>query len=289
MSTATKAPTLTSQGRAAAKKKLAKHFKAANHAVFNEEVPGGVHLVSFKLMGDDGKLADKLKVVGAIVVFGPEDEAMRDAALAFSYGEDAVNSVLPEHRSEFYIKARTEAVNSHRSKILLLRARMSGCDLTGSVATTLLTGGGSSLCTIYQMNYGSHMGAASPRVMAMSERVTRDSGSVIVQSLGLLNAGFVAKVLSSVRDRESARSTLAYADVFVLVGLGLGHSENFQPGRQLGAECRARVRQYKSAAAHPTSRWGRPSRPSSRCCISPSAFSHVTQHSVDCHRLVHRQ
>ncbi|UPJ47978.1 electron transfer flavoprotein subunit alpha/FixB family protein [Bradyrhizobium sp. 200] len=264
MSSVIKGPTPAAGGRAAAKKELPEHFKAYKHIwVFIELERGQVHPVSWELLGTGRKLADKLKVDLAAVVIGPEGEATRSAALeSFCYGADLVylvaDNVLSEYRNESYTKALTDLVNTYKPEILLLGATTLGRDLAGSVATTLLTGltadctgldvdadgslaatrptfGGTLLCTIYTLNYRPQMATVRPRVMPMPERVARDAARIIIHPLALVEDEIVTKVLSFIPDRDSAKSNLAYADVVVAGGLGLGSLENFQLVRQLAA------------------------------------------------------
>jgi electron transfer flavoprotein alpha subunit len=261
MTTAPK-PATSAAGRAATKKELPEHFKAYKHVwVFIEQERGQVHPVSWELMGAGRKLADKLKVDLAAVVIGPAGEATQVAAAeSFSYGADLVymvaDDLLADYRNESYTKALTDVVNTYKPEILLLGATTLGRDLAGSVATTLLTGltadcteldvdadgslaatrptfGGSLLCTIYTLNYRPQMATVRPRVMPMPERVARPVGRIVSHPLGLVEDDIVTKVLSFLPDRDSAKSNLAYADVVVAGGLGLGSPENFQLVRQL--------------------------------------------------------
>ena len=249
-------------GRAATKKELPEHFKAYKHVwVFVEQERGQVHPVSWELMGAGRKLADKLQVELAAVVLGSDGEAIRHvAAEAFCYGADlayvVADDVLTDYRNESYTKAMTDLVNTYKPEILLLGATTLGRDLAGAVATTLLTGltadctdldvdadgslaatrptfGGSLLCTIFTLNYRPQMATVRPRVMPMPERVERMAGRIIEHPLGIVEADIVTKVLSFIPDRDSAKSNLAYADVVVAGGLGIGSPENFQLVRQL--------------------------------------------------------
>jgi electron transfer flavoprotein alpha subunit len=265
MSTAPKTPAPASAGsRASTKKELPEHFKGYKHVwVFIEQERGQVHPVSWELMGAGRKLADKLKVDLAAVVIGPEGEATQSAAAeSFCYGADLVylvaDNLLADYRNESYTKALTDVVNTYKPEILLLGATTLGRDLAGSVATTLLTGltadcteldvdadgslaatrptfGGSLLCTIYTLNYRPQMATVRPRVMPMPAREARPIGRVISHPLGLVEDDIVTKVLSFLPDRDSQKSNLAYADVVVAGGLGLGSPENFQLVRQLAA------------------------------------------------------
>ncbi|MFA5951977.1 MAG: electron transfer flavoprotein subunit alpha/FixB family protein [Hyphomicrobium sp.] len=264
MSQPTKAATPAPAGRAATKKALSEHLKAYKHVwVFVEQERGQIHPVSWELLGAGRKLADKLKVDLAAVVLGPPGVATQNAAAeAFCYGADlayvVADELLADYRNEPYTKALTDLVNAYKPEILLLGATTLGRDLAGAVATTLLTGltadctqldvddegslaatrptfGGSLMCTIYTLNYRPQMATVRPRVMAMPERKERPATRVIEHPLGMVEDDIVTKVLSFVPDRETSRSALAYADVVVAGGLGLGSPENFQLVRQLAA------------------------------------------------------
>jgi electron transfer flavoprotein alpha subunit len=255
--------------RASMKKELSEHFKAYRHVwVFIEVERGQVHPVSFELLGEGRKLANKLGVELAGVVLGPAGEATNAAvAETFAYGADLVylmeDPLLKDYRNEPFSKGLTDLVNTYKPEILLLGATTLGRDLAGSVATTLLTGltadcteldvdadsslaatrptfGGSLLCTIYTLNYRPQMATIRPRVMAMPERQEKPVGRVITHPLGLVEDDIVTKILSFLPDRDTARSSLAYADVVVSGGMGLGAAENFQLvkalAKTLGAE-----------------------------------------------------
>lgn len=248
--------------RAGTKKELPEHFKAYKGVwVFVELERGQVHPVSFELMGEGRKLADKLGVDLAAVVIGAPDAGTKGAvAEAFRYGADLAylceDPVLAHYRNEPYTKAMTGLVNTYQPEILLLGATTLGRDLAGSVATTLLTGltadcteldvdadkslaatrptfGGSLLCTIYTLNYRPQMATIRPRVMPMPTPVETPIGRVIEYKLDMSEDDIVTKVLSFLADRETSKSNLAYADVVVAGGLGLQSAENFQLVRNL--------------------------------------------------------
>ena len=251
-------PAAAAPSRAAMKKELPEHFKAYKHVwVMVELERGHVHPVSWELMGEARKLADKLGVeVGAVVVGAPNAGAREAAAEAFAYGADVVylveNPILAEYRNEPYTRTLTELVNTYKPEILLLGATTLGRDLAGSVATTLPTGltadctelaidadtslaatrptfGGSLLCTIHTLNFRPQMATVRPRVMA-------DAGA----------AGGPARPHRRACDRPRRRRAssprcsstfptarrrsrnLAFADIIVAGGLGLQSGENFQ-------------------------------------------------------------
>ncbi|BBE71971.1 electron transfer flavoprotein subunit alpha/FixB family protein [Oharaeibacter diazotrophicus] len=249
-------------GRAAMKKELPEHFKAYRHVwVFVELERGHVHPVSWELIGEGRKLADKLGVELAGVVMGaPGAGTLEAAAEAFAYGADLVylveHETLGDYRNEPYAKALTDLVGTHKPEILLLGATTLGRDLAGAVATTLATGltadctelavdadkslaatrptfGGSLLCTIYTLNFRPQMATVRPRVMAMPERREGRTGRVVPFTPDLEESAILTKLLSFMPDRTSAKNNLAHADVVVAGGLGLQSAENLQLVRRL--------------------------------------------------------
>ena len=258
----TEKPAVPASGRASMKKELPEHFKAYKHVwVFIELERGAVHPVSWELMGEGRKLADKLGVQLAGVVLGAEGQGTLEAAReAFAYGADLAylveSPILRDYRNEPYSKAMTDLVNAHQPEILLLGATTLGRDLAGSVATTLLTGltadcteldvdadkslaatrptfGGSLLCTIYTLNFRPQMATVRPRVMSMPVRQEGRDGRIVRFQPELNEADIITKLLKFVPDRDSQNSNLAYADVVISGGLGLQSSENFQLVRHL--------------------------------------------------------
>lgn len=251
-------------GRASMKKELPEKFRDYKHVwVFIEMERGVVHPVSFELLGEGRKLADKLGVELAGVVLGSVSEDVKHAAAeSFAHGADLVYLVehptLADYRNEPYSKALTDLVNAHKPEILLLGATTLGRDLAGSVATTLLTGltadctelnvdddkslaatrptfGGSLLCTIYTLNYRPQMATVRPRVMRMPERIEGREGRIVPFAPDLDEANIITKILRFLPDRESNKSNLAFADVVVAGGMGLQNAENFQLVRNLAA------------------------------------------------------
>jgi electron transfer flavoprotein alpha subunit len=257
-------PTPPPATRASAKKELPEHFRDYKHVwVFVEQERGDVHPVSWELLGEGRKLADKLGAeLAAVVLGGPGDATREAAAEAFCYGADLAylveHPVLADYRNESYSKAVTQLVNAHKPEILLLGATNLGRDLAGSVATTLLTGltadctelavdadgslaatrptfGGSLLCTIYTLNYRPQMATIRPRVMAMPARAADRVGRIVPFTPNLEEDEIITKLLRFVPDRDSNKSNLAYADIVVAGGMGLGSAENFQLVKNLAS------------------------------------------------------
>jgi electron transfer flavoprotein alpha subunit len=241
--------------------------------VFIEHERGVTHPVSWELLGEGRKLADQLGVELAGVVLGapgvgPVAGLRAACEQAFQYGADVCylmqDSLLADYRNEPYTKGMTDLVNKYQPEIMLLGATTLGRDLAGSIATTLATGltadctelkidlenrslaatrptfGGSLLCTIQTLNYRPQMATVRPRVMHMPDRNDTRSGRIIEESLGMIEADIVTKVLQFIADDTSNQSQLAYADIIVSGGRGLKRPENFQLvwdlAKVLGAE-----------------------------------------------------
>ncbi|ASP60468.1 electron transfer flavoprotein subunit alpha/FixB family protein [Sinorhizobium meliloti] len=245
-------------GRAAMKKGLPKQFQDYRNVwVFIELEHGQVHPVSIELLGEGRKLADKLGVHLAGVVIGPPGGQGTANAIAdaFAYGADlsylVESPLLAHYRNEPFTKALTDLVLANKPEILLLGATTLGRDLAGSVATTLKTGltadctelnvdsdgslaatrptfGGSLLCTIYTLKCRPQMATVRPSVMATPQRVNRPTGSIIRHDLKMLEEEIATKVLAFFSDCDSTIANLAYADVVVAGGLGLGAVQNLQ-------------------------------------------------------------
>ena len=225
--------------------------------VFVEMERGQVHQVSWELLGEGRKLADILKVeLSAVILGGSSDELAAAARSAFTYGADVAyivaDPILTDYRNEPYTKAMTDLVNKYQPEILLLGATTLGRDLAGSVATTLLTGltadctelaidpdnrgllatrptfGGSLLCTIQTLNYRPQMATIRPRVMAMPAPLPERSGRIISENLQMQEDDIIAKVLEFIPDEAQEQAQLAYADIIVAGGRGMGKAENFR-------------------------------------------------------------
>jgi len=249
-------------GRASMKKELPEHLKAYKGVwVFIEFEHGHIHQVSLELLGEGRKLADKLKVdLAGVLIGAAADELAVAAGECFAYGADTIYRVadpaLAHYRNETFTKAMTDLVNAHKPEILLLGATTLGRDLAGSVATTLLTGltadctalaideerslaatrptfGGSLLCTIHTLNYRPQMATVRPRVMPMPARQSDRPSRIVDMNLNLVEDDIITKVLQFIPDRESNKNQLAYADIVVAGGMGLGSVENFQLVKEL--------------------------------------------------------
>jgi electron transfer flavoprotein alpha subunit len=225
--------------------------------VFIEHERGEVHPVSWELLGEGRKLADRLGVeLSGVVMGAPGLPTRRFCEEAFFHGANSCylieDSVLANYRNESFTKGLTDLVNKYQPEILLLGATTQGRDLAGSVATTLQTGltadctelnidpdnrglaatrptfGGSLLCTIITKNYRPQMATIRPRVMAMPDRDSSRSGKIIEHPLGMIESNIITKVLEYIPDDTRDKPQLPFADIIVAGGRGMKRPENFQ-------------------------------------------------------------
>jgi electron transfer flavoprotein alpha subunit len=268
MAAAAAAGALKTAGRSGRSTELPEHLKAYKGVwVFIEHDRGQVHSVSWELMGEARKLADKLGVeVSGVLMGGPGDPLETYAKEAYTYGADHCyvmrDPVLQGYRNEPFTKGLTDLVNKHQPEIMLLGATTMGRDLAGSVATTLGTGltadctelnidgralaatrptfGGSLLCTIMTLAYRPQMATMRPRTAPMPRREEARSGDIVTMELGMIETDIVTKLLAFIPDANRNTVNLAYADIIVAAGKGLKNAENcklvWDLARVLGAE-----------------------------------------------------
>jgi len=249
---------------------LPEHLKAYKGVwVFIEHDRGAVHPVSWELLGEGRKLADTLGVsLSGVVMGGPDEPLESYAREAYTFGAENCyivrDTVLKGYRNEPFTKGMTDLVNKYQPEIVLLGATTMGRDLAGSVATTLATGltadctelridpatralaatrptfGGSLLCTIMTLAYRPQMATVRPRVMQMPDADPARSGSIVEDTLGMIETDIVTKLLDFIADENSNKVNLAYADIIVSGGKGLKTPDNFKLiwdlAKVLGAE-----------------------------------------------------
>jgi len=263
---------MSEQPKKPARKKveLDPRFASYRHVwVFIENERGQVHSVSWELLGEGRKLADRLGVeLCGVVMAAPGERGREICREAFHYGADKCYlvqaDVLRDYRNEPYTKALTDLVNAYQPEILMLGASTLGRDLAGSVATTLATGltadctelaieeggrnlaatrptfGGSLLCTIMTQRHRPQMATVRPRVMSMPEPDPVRSGEIVEVPFSMFESDIVTKVLDFIADDTRDKPNLPFADIIVAGGRGLKKPENFQLvwdlAKVLGAE-----------------------------------------------------
>jgi len=110
--------------------------------VFAEYSDGSLRKVTFEILSEARKIADKIGEELCAVIVGDQLEAL--AEKCGPYGADKVyiveNTALKEYTTEGYTKALTDLVKQHQPSILLGGATVTGRDLFPRVATRLETG-----------------------------------------------------------------------------------------------------------------------------------------------------
>lgn len=226
------------------------HFKGV--WVFVEQLDGEVAPVSWELLGEGRKLANKLNTELSGVLFGEGVEGL--SSEVFAHGADKVylidDKVLAKYRTQPYAKGMIDLAKKYFPEIILMGATSLGRDLAGVVATELQTGltadctvldiakdsryleqtrpafGGNIMATILCRHRRPQMATVRPRVMDMPERQEGRVGELIREQLGMTEEEVGTKVIEQIKEGASA-VYLDKAEIIVAGGKGLGNKQNF--------------------------------------------------------------
>lgn len=209
--------------------------------------------VSWELIGEARKLADKLSTEVAGVILGEDiDKIIPDC---FAYGADTVylvdSPVLKDYRTEPYSQALSGLIKDYSPEIVLMGATTLGRDLAGHTATLVNTGltadctelsieeetrllrqtrpafGGNVMATIVCPDHRPQMATVRPKVMEMPVKKERRAGKVIREELDLKEEDVLTKIIEKVSEK-SGGVYLDKADVIVAAGRGVGTKENMK-------------------------------------------------------------
>ncbi|MHB8172818.1 MAG: FAD-binding protein [Thermincolia bacterium] len=220
--------------------------------VFIEQMENQIAPVSWELLGEGRKLADKLGVELAGVLLGYQVRGLTDEV--FAYGADKVyvvdNQVIKLYRTQAYTKVLVELVNKFKPEIFLMGATTLGRDLSGAVATELRTGltadctvldinmekrlldqtrpafGGNIMATIWCDQRRPQMATVRPRVMDMPVKEKGRSGPVIEEQMDLREDDVATRVVEYIKEKGTA-VYLDKADIIVAGGRGIGSKKNW--------------------------------------------------------------
>ncbi len=220
--------------------------------VFIEQVEGEIAPVSWELLGEGKKLANKLNTELAGVLLG--DNVENFSSEIFAYGAEKLylleNPALKEYRTEPYKDGLVNLISKYKPEIFLMGATTLGRDLSGAVATDLRTGltadctvldindkekildqtrpafGGNIMATIWCKTRRPQMATVRPRVMAMPEKVEGRQGQIIKESINLIEEEIATKVLQFIK-QEGAAVYLDKAEIIVAGGRGIGNKKNW--------------------------------------------------------------
>ncbi|WP_207707050.1 electron transfer flavoprotein subunit alpha/FixB family protein [Heliorestis acidaminivorans] len=221
--------------------------------VYIEQEKGQVAPVSWELMGEGRRLADKLGTSLSGVVLGHQIDKVINRV--FAYGADSVYAIddplLEPYRNQTHSHGLVQLCRDHQPEILLMGATTTGRDLSGSVATQLATGltadcteldidvekrkllqtrpafGGNILATILCRDRWPQMATVRPRVFPEPEAQKAPSSTVVRGKLSLQPKDVTVEVIKRINE-ERKEGYLDGTDIIVAGGRGLGTKENFQ-------------------------------------------------------------
>ncbi|MGB9836268.1 MAG: FAD-binding protein [Candidatus Saccharicenans sp.] len=232
-------------------KKEIKTDEYAGVWVWVEQLNGQASSISWEMMGEGRKLADRRGSMLTACVLGHEVESLAREAIA--YGADRVflvdDPTLKVYRTDPYARALVELVKKYKPEIFLLGASTRGRDLAGAVATYLYTGltadctgleieegsnlllqirpafGGNIMATIKCPNHRPQMATVRHHVFEMPAPDHGRTGQIIREKPVLLEEQIATKVLDLIVEKNEVN--LADARIIVSGGRGLKGPEGF--------------------------------------------------------------
>ncbi|MGC8746568.1 MAG: FAD-binding protein [Candidatus Saccharicenans sp.] len=219
--------------------------------VWVEQLSGQASSISWEMMGEGRKLADKRGSVLTACVLGHGVEQLAHQAIA--YGADRVflvdDPTLKAYRTDPYARILVELVKKYKPEIFLLGASTRGRDLAGAVATYLYTGltadctgleieegsnlllqirpafGGNIMATIKCPERRPQMATVRHHVFEMPRPDESRTGQIIREKAVLEEESIAAKVLDLIVEKNEVN--LADAKIIVSGGRGLKGPEGF--------------------------------------------------------------
>ncbi|MFH0839215.1 MAG: FAD-binding protein [Candidatus Omnitrophota bacterium] len=220
--------------------------------VFCEQKKSVIQSISYELLGEGRKLADKLKVHLGAVLLGDKVSSLADELIG--RGADKVyvidSPLLKNYLDEPYTSALVNLIKEYKPEILLCGATSMGRSLISRVAVTLGTGltadctgldidsekklllqtrpafGGNIMATIICPNVRPQMATVRHKVMKEALFVHGRKGDVIIKKYPDRTYAARTKLLNIIEELESTVN-LAEADIIVSGGRGLQKAENF--------------------------------------------------------------
>lgn len=241
--------------------------------VFVEQAEGEVAKVSWELLGKGRELADTLGVKLFAVVIGEQVEQL--CYEAFAYGADKAylvdSPVFRHYRTNAYLMAVCDLIDTYRPEIILMGATGLGRDLAGAVATVVGTGltadctglgidekrnlmqtrpafGGNIMATIMCDKFRPQMATVRPHVMPMPDRQAEARGEILRVSCPVREEDVMTKVIEVIYDRKGKDHVdVAGADFIVSGGRGMMGRDNFTLLQELADELGGVVGASRSA------------------------------------------
>ncbi|MBI2862156.1 MAG: electron transfer flavoprotein subunit alpha/FixB family protein [Chloroflexi bacterium] len=223
--------------------------------VFVEQKEGRAARVSWELMAEGRKLADKLGTELAAVIMGEDVEPLVDEASARRADTVYIikDPLLAVYRTYPYAKALVKLIRQYKPEICLIGGSYQGRDLAGSVATELLTGLTADstlldvdpetrlllasrptflekmLATILCKRHRPQMATVRPRTFAEEppDWSLKGKAKVIRETLGLRAEDVPTRLVELIHASRSDTVHLDDAEIVVSGGRGLGTARNF--------------------------------------------------------------
>lgn len=221
--------------------------------VFAEQRNGKVEGVSYELLGEGRKLADKLHTALCAVLMG--DKMAEQAQELIAHGADKVyvydDPLLNNFQDDSYGEVFIKLIEEEKPEIILIGATSIGRSLAPKIAYRIRTGltadctgleidpqtrnllqtrpafGGNIMATIICPNYRPQIATVRHKVMKKAPRDDGHKGEVIRKNFDFSKINIKTKVLNIVA--EVAKTiNIAEADIIVSGGRGMGGPENFK-------------------------------------------------------------
>jgi electron transfer flavoprotein alpha subunit len=223
--------------------------------VFIEQHENRTADVSYELLSEGRKLADKLKtnLSGVIIGSNISEESKKSV---FRYGADKLyivdDEVFYHNLDDIFSKALVQVIHRYKPDIFLAGATSFGRSLVPKVAAIMKTGltadctalsideekkillqtrptfGGNILATIITRNARPQMATVRPHVMEKAENYSDDGYEGKVENVKLDTENFKSRYKLLGTEKESGQSiNLTDYDVVVSGGRGMGGPESF--------------------------------------------------------------
>jgi len=225
-----------------------------------EQRDGEVKKVSWQLLGEGKKLAQKLEAPLMALVIG--DGVAHLAEEAVHYGADRVYLCeapeLRTYRTRPYSRVCLKLIEEAKPEIVLFGATATGRDLAGAIATHLPTGltadttqldvepppsrlllasrpafSEKMMATILCKQYRPQMATARAGVFQALPKDTARTGEIVRIEAGMREEEIAAQVLDFLH--ETGKINLEEAEIIVSGGRGLGGPDGFAPLAELAA------------------------------------------------------
>jgi len=220
--------------------------------VYAEQHKGGIASVSFELLGEGRKLADRRKTKLSAVFIG---SGIRDkAGELIAHGADIVfvadDPSLKDFNDDSYAAILTTLAKQHKPEIILAGATAIGRSFFPKVASALSTGltadctvldidaetghlhqtrpafGGNIMATIVTPNHRPQMATVRHKVMKPAPRDDSRTGDII--DIKYTQSGDLRTRVVKTIEELGETVNICEADIIVAGGRGLGSAKNFQ-------------------------------------------------------------